>query len=483
MVHRKPRRWLRWIVGILVVAAVLGFVAWYNFFRIVPGPAYEKTRDHFLYGSIGSEGVEGTPYWIWVILPKIFPEYLPGPGGYASLGMSYEQGKELPMGATKMKVGFDRVGINCSFCHVSQVKLTEDQPVPDLYPGGPSHQFRVQGYQSFLFNSASDPRFNSTVIMNAIDGVAKLSWWDRMLYRFILIPQTRDALLQQKEEFAWQASRPRHGPGRVDPFNPIKFRIFKDPEDHTIGNADIPSIWNQDEKAGQFLHWDGLAKDFFQVAVNSAIGDGARDKYLNAESLTRVEDYLMNLDPPPYPLEIDEAKATAGEALYRTYCADCHAPDGSKTFTILPIEEIGTDRHRMDEWNQDQVDQWQAMADRYKRKYGATWTLDTLSKQHGYKNMLLDGIWLRGPYLHNGSVPSLRDLLDAPEDRPKSFYRGNILYDGEKVGFVSDVAEGPGIKYFHYDTTLPGNGNGGHVYGVDLTDEEKDQIVEYMKKL
>jgi hypothetical protein len=80
-------------------------------------------------------------------------------------------------------------------------------------------------------------------------------------------------------------------------------------------------------------------------------------------------------------------------------------------------------------------------------------------------------------------VPTLRDLLELPENRPQVFYRGYDVYDQKKVGFVSDVPVEGGRKYFRYDTTVPGNGNGGHLYGTELSPEEKDALVEYMKKL
>ena len=66
---------------------------------------------------------------------------------------------------------------------------------------------------------------------------------------------------------------------------------------------------------------------------------------------------------------------------------------------------------------------------------------------------------------------------------PKTFYRGYDVYDRKKAGFVSDVAAENGKKYFLYDTALPGNGNGGHLYGTHLSPAEKDALVEYMKKL
>jgi hypothetical protein len=96
----------------------------------------------------------------------------------------------------------------------------------------------------------------------------------------------------------------------------------------------------------------------------------------------------------------------------------------------------------------------------------------------------LDGIWLRSPYLHNGSVPTLRDLLNPASQRPKVFYRGYDVFDWDKVGFVADVAEEKGQQFFRYDASVEGNSNVGHegeVYGTDLSDVEKNAIVEYMK--
>jgi hypothetical protein len=114
---------------------------------------------------------------------------------------------------------------------------------------------------------------------------------------------------------------------------------------------------------------------------------------------------------------------------------------------------------------------------------GYPWRFTKFRKTRGYANLPLDGIWLRAPYLHNGSVPTLADLLEKPERRPNVFYRGYDVYDKLRVGFISDVAQEGARKYFRYDTSLPGNSNSGHLYGTDLLREEKDALLEYMKRL
>ncbi|WP_016955440.1 di-heme-cytochrome C peroxidase [Catenovulum agarivorans] len=117
-----------------------------------------------------------------------------------------------------------------------------------------------------------------------------------------------------------------------------------------------------------------------------------------------------------------------------------------------------------------------------------------------YKARPMNGVWATAPYLHNGSVPTLYDLLlpkcDAKQIkagekcRPEQFVVGSRLFDPEKVGFVSDGYEG-----FIFDTSKVGNSNAGHEYGTKdiqlhngqvlpaLTDKQRWQIVEYMKSI
>jgi hypothetical protein len=108
---------------------------------------------------------------------------------------------------------------------------------------------------------------------------------------------------------------------------------------------------------------------------------------------------------------------------------------------------------------------------------------------YGYVSPPLDGVWLRAPYLHNGSVPTLRDLLKAPSERPVAFHRGYDVFDPVNVGFAEPAEEriGPnGItkdRYFLFDTRQRGNGKGGHTYGVELSEEDKNKLIEYMKTL
>lgn len=99
-----------------------------------------------------------------------------------------------------------------------------------------------------------------------------------------------------------------------------------------------------------------------------------------------------------------------------------------------------------------------------------------------YKARPLNGIWATAPYLHNGSVPSLYEILLPQAQRSVTFHLGSREFDPSKVGFVStpDLAEG---KAFKFDTRLVGNSNEGHEYGTELSKAEKLELLEYMKSL
>lgn len=463
------------IAIVLVLAFLLGgsaYIGWYSLFREVP-LVYETPEDHFKYGSIGAENNQGIPYWVWLVLPRLFPEKLPQPGGYTALGITWEPGHETPVGFTKKTLGFPRTAINCATCHTATFRKTNNTP-PTIIPTGPSSKFDLQGYIRFLSDCANDPRFTSGYLLKAIGTEYELSWLDKLLYRFIVIPQTRKELLRQQKEFAWMDTRPNWGAGRIDPFNPVKFRTLGLALDNTIGNSDMMPIWNQKQHKGFALHWDGLETSLTETVQTGAIGDGATRKSIDLDGLERVQQYITQLDPPKFPFEIDRSLADKGKPIFEQSCAACHAFGGKRTGTVIPLVEIGTDRHRLDMWTQEAADTYNDYAEGY------AWDFDQLRKTDGYVAVSLDGLWLRAPYLHNGSVPSLTDLFEKPENRTPLFYRGYDVYDPKTVGFI---AQGPEAKRlgFKYETQIVGNSNQGHLYGTDLSQNEKKALIEYLK--
>jgi hypothetical protein len=237
---------------------------------------------------------------------------------------------------------------------------------------------------------------------------------------------------------------------------------------------------------------------------NAAFGTGTTPPTIDLKAIGRIEQWLLTAEPPKFSQPIDAARAAHGAKIYGEYCADCHGvngrefsppngdtardclksePDDAQLYQphvgrITPIAEIGTDRHRLDSFSYNLAVQLGTVYAGYPYRYCH------YRKTFGYANAPLDGVWLRAPYLHNGSVPTLRDLLEPAAARPKVFYRGDDVYDGKRMGFVSDLAARDGRKFFAYDTNLPGNSNAGHEgprFGTALAPEDKEALIEYLK--
>lgn len=105
-----------------------------------------------------------------------------------------------------------------------------------------------------------------------------------------------------------------------------------------------------------------------------------------------------------------------------------------------------------------------------------------------YKARPLDGIWATAPYLHNGSVASLYELLLPADQRMKEFWVGNREFDTTHVGYVNaEPANGLATQLMVRDETgsvIEGNGNQGHEYGVGgLSDADRWALLEYLKSL
>lgn len=250
--------------------------------------------------------------------------------------------------------------------------------------------------------------------------------------------------------------------------------------------------------------------------------DGYRSS-AKIEALGELEETLNSLWSPQWPAEylppLDAAKVESGRALYQQRCASCHAlldrtnPDRRLNVVMTPVAELGTDPTMADnallragrtgplEGQQVFIAAGPPFGD---RAAGAQIldhvVIETILGQKGlsaeavlteyikikdaptfdprsYKARSLNGIWATAPYLHNGSVPNLWELLKPAAQRVSQFRVGSRRFDPVNVGF--DTASGE----FLLDTRLPGNSNAGHEFGTDLSDEQKWALIEYMKSL
>jgi hypothetical protein len=521
---RARRRWLTLPLGILLALALLiGVVV------ILVGavllvryggestPHYRQDVEHFKYGSIGSERASGIPYRVWQALPALYPDTF-GPalasdrGPYSVFGFVYErdrQGKPLalPIGLSRRTVrGVDLVWLNCAVCHTGTWRSSSEvgssdvsRPEEPVIVGGmPSNNLDLHRFIGFLLEIASDEKLSADRLLPKIEQTSgSLGPFERLLWRHYVIPQLREGLIMQRSRLGpLLAEQPAWGPGRVDTFNPYKVIQMNRPVTELdaaerIGAADFPSVFLQGPREGMQLHWDGNNPSLAERNLSAAVGAGLDLKSATAadhRAIERVALWLQDLEPPPSPLR-DLSTASAGDetvargkAHYMEHCASCHGYqdpsgyvfEGDRLGRVEPIAQLGTDPARLDSYTE-----------RFRDEQRAQLGFEQFVKTDGYANHPLDGLWLRAPYLHNGSVPTLYDLLQPADMRPAAFLRGSDVLDAERIGFIAPPcvpgeATPPGLLCF--DTSLPGNANGGHVYGTrTLSDQDKAELLAYLR--
>jgi hypothetical protein len=221
------------LIAVVMLAAVIGVLAWCEIYRVTAQPSWitSDQRNQYFYGSVGSTRATGLPYWMWLAMPRLFPEHIPGPGGYAALGLSWEEGREMPIGFAKQRVGYIRVTGNCSLCHATSRFNGQDQ-APDIFPAVKGHVTNLQPLLKFYSNCAKDPRFNADEFFSEINTDTKLSWFDKLLYRYVLIPRIQKELIDDPAAVLFSPqlrahSRDPHAEGPIsDPqMTPLKIWI------------------------------------------------------------------------------------------------------------------------------------------------------------------------------------------------------------------------------------------------------------------
>ncbi|GGF63682.1 hypothetical protein GCM10007301_24350 [Azorhizobium oxalatiphilum] len=512
------RRWLWLVVGLLVVAAAVYYLVAVNQYVI----AYHDPDDHFRHGSIGSETASGLPYWVFKALPVLYADKL-GPQGYRRFGLLYEdevvfdrkpgaygparpgpRETDLPIGFSRRVVsGVERVWMNCSVCHVGTYRVAGD-PTRHAIDGAPANNLRLQALIRFLLDVGRDPGFNADSLIATIQSPevgGNLNVFERLIYRYIVFPRVKAALLELGTRLEFVYRQEDWGPGRVDTFNPYKAIQFNFPmgpdyiSDTALnGSSDYPAIWRQAPREGMNLHWDGNNSSVAERNLSAALGAGVTPTTVDRPAIGRIESWMWRLPPPRFPdsARIDATKVETGRRLFSAYCGECHgqgAPAAAGGYDydtrrhprlgqVEKLEDIGTDPGRWASYTRE------FSAGQNLLYAGYPWRFKHFRKTGGYANHPLDGIWARSPYLHNGSVPTLRDLLEPSASRPAVWFRGGEEFDLERVGYKTDAASGSDL--FRYDTSRPGNGNAGHEgrrYGTELPASEKDALVEYMKTL
>jgi mono/diheme cytochrome c family protein len=251
-------------------------------------------------------------------------------------------------------------------------------------------------------------------------------------------------------------------------------------------DMDAPPWWNVRRKKN--LYSDGfVAKShrpllqFVMVPENS----GATLRSWE-EEYADILAWIESLEPPKYPGSSNRPLAAQGKIAFERVCAQCHGTYGeneSYPNRIVALEEVGTDPVRLQSLS---VEYRQAMQDGWYGEYGAK---PYVTDPGGYVAPPLNGIWASAPYLHNGSVPTLWHVLH-PDERPTIWRRTEEGYDHSRMGLevttfdeLPASAKSAAEKREYFDTRRPGKSAAGHPFPNELSEEEKQAVLEYLKTL
>ncbi|MHC8295533.1 di-heme-cytochrome C peroxidase [Pseudomonas sp. LB3P58] len=310
------------------------------------------------------------------------------------------------------------------------------------------------------------------------------------------------------------------------------------------GSAQQPMARNIGEALGV-----GATLNFFDANGQPLKGDARYPSSVRLRDLHLIEQTLQRLKPPAWPEEllgaIDKTQAAKGRELFTENCAGCHVPRSVQSderwtqhLKMLPVEFIGTDPGAANNIADHRFDltalQWDpAELARLDVQLQPTPTepldLSKLSSAKGlayvtafvgnrafreanipaaerpdmdgfglpigvrelraYKARPLAGVWATAPFLHNGSVPSIYQLLSPQDERATTFYKGTFEYDPRHLGYRTEAF----TNGFMFDTRITGNHNSGHefragmrgngVIGRLLQPEERWALLEYLKVL
>jgi len=270
----------------------------------------------------------------------------------------------------------------------------------------------------------------------------------------------------------------------------LTMRSFPMPLDANVPEQDVPPWWHLAKKSTIYID-ARTPGESARSLMQFYLGELTEAQF--AELEPRFKDlmtYLYTIKPPKWPFDVDQAKAAEGRVVFEKNCSSCHGKYGDKPEypdRLVELDIIGTDPARAKGVSEKSIDHYNSTW------FGRVHPVDK-SVPLGYQAPPLDGVWATAPYLHNGSVPTVYDLLDS-KNRPDRFIRHTSTefenYDRDRLGWKVHPLK-PGEKPVYddlfqnrsiYDTSRFGLGNGGHTFGDKLTGPERMAVIEYLKTL
>ncbi len=325
-------------------------------------------------------------------------------------------------------------------------------------------------------------------------------------------------LLKERVAFAQKTvdaikRSPAAGPGRDDAWNLVELMVMNDTKAVLKAPICVPHLFGNAEF--EFFHCDSNTTSIMDrnmaqgVALGADVYEDGNSTSIIPRNVNEADLLLEKIQAPQWPEifpPLDQTLAEQGKTLFEKKihsvdgtmmsCQDCHGKKEGKT---IPIDHVKTNPIRWATFNvktpeRDGPEMLMQLWDKVKLVKSATMQLHNVPNEEwqswerkepiwrtsdGYVARYLAGIWASPPYLHNGSVRTLYQLLLPEDQREKSFYVGSRKFDPKEVGYSNT----PGPMAFEYDTSKAENTNTGHNFGAHLTDDERYALIEYLKSL
>ncbi len=364
----------------------------------------------------------------------------------------------LPLGYTREATG--RLAPNCLVCHGGKV-------AGQVIPGLPNSHQDFGGLLGDLAalratDSGKDPELARAgasfgIPMNFVAGSTNATMYS------ILLGSMRDEHLDMR--FPPKLSQPL-----------------------VHNSIDAPPWWHFKRKSR--IYWDGMAPKTVRTLMQFAMAPGLSGEKIRSfeDEFETIRSYINSIEAPEYPFPIDRALAAKGEGAFERVCSECHGTYGAngeqRTYPerTVSLALLGTDPVRLG-----------AIKKESKEIYNASWFSNygehpVVLEPKGYVAPPLDGIWASGPYLHNGSVPTLWHILH-PDQRPQVWRRSLDGYDAKRVGLEVEVFEAvPEVateweRRRYFDASITSHSTAGHRFPEGLTLDDRVAVLEYLKTL
>ena len=415
-------------------------------------------------------------------------------------------GMVAPIGGASVQVA----NLGCAACHAGVTYDSQGAPRPDrVWLGMPNTSLDLEAYTQAIFDSLSEALETPDRVLATVTRLfPETSWGERQTLRWMVLPLVRSRLADITT--GRPLPFPNGVPGSTNGVAALKFGfglplLGGGPED--AGIVSIPDLGHRYWKTS--LLSDGayampdlarsreitavdLTNDHFEAVAEITtfftVPSMGVDPEHAVASLPEANDIFAFLAdsyrPQPFPGGIDPALARSGADVYGATCAACHGEyditAGQPTLTRFPnwIGDVGTDGLRAKAFDTDLA-----------VRVSSTAYSDRIDAQStgAYAAPPLTGLWASAPYLHNGSVPTIGELL-SPSDRTPTFQLGGHALDFSRMGLLHEAgAYPPDYAPFSnpvvFDTTEPGKGNQGHEYGAGLSADDKRALIEFLKQL